>query len=206
MGMPTLFSGNVLTEHSQIHVKHDPTEHVWLEVSFAGQSNGLCGAAWPGVLALMTGSHTGEVEFTVELHDREPLVDQAWEDIVEVSFTPRSPQLALVQSTTEQSWPFQLDQVDYRVRFSAVGMQDTPAIDSGSGWDTRPLPDRYLLQFWPGPWLPDQVLKQTTSFAAHRHAYARNLPAPSTPASTAKQRYDDIFKAQWGAPFPGSAK
>ncbi|GAA0918774.1 hypothetical protein [Virgisporangium aurantiacum] len=203
--MPTLFSGDVVVEYSQIYVMSDPTEQLWLEVSFAGQSNGLCGAAWPGVLTLITGSHTGEVEFTVELHDREPPVDRVWEDVVEVSFAPRSPQLALVQSTTEQSWPFELDQVDYRVRYSAVGMQDTPAIDSGSGWDTRPLPDRYLLQFWPGSALPDVVLKQSTSVAAYWHDYARNLPAPSTPASTAKQRYHDIYKALSGVPFPGSA-
>lgn len=203
--MPILFSGTVLTEYSQIHVKSDSTEQVWLEVSFAGQSNGLCGAAWPGVLALITGSHTGEVALTVELHDREPLVDEAWEDIVEAPFTLRSPSLALVQSTTLQSWPLQLDQADYRVRFSAFGMQDTPAIDSGTGWDTHPLPDRYLLQFWPGPSMPDQVLKETTTVAAHRHAFARSLPAPSTPASTARQRYHDIYKAQWGVPFPGSA-
>lgn len=35
-----------------------------------GQQNGLCGAAVPGALSLVTGLHTGEVPVSVEWHDR----------------------------------------------------------------------------------------------------------------------------------------
>lgn len=37
-----------------------------------GQANGICGAAVPGVLALITGLHTGAVPLRVEYHDDEP--------------------------------------------------------------------------------------------------------------------------------------
>ncbi len=50
-----------------------------------------------GTLWLTTGLHTGNVGFTVEVHDRAPPLDSQWEDVVEVSFHPASGSSALVQ-------------------------------------------------------------------------------------------------------------
>jgi hypothetical protein len=36
---------------------------------------------------LITGLHTGQVGFTVDVLDAAPPLDDAWEEIVEVSFT-----------------------------------------------------------------------------------------------------------------------
>lgn len=53
----------------------------------AGQLNGLCGAAEPGCLSMVTGLHTGGVPVRIEAHDEEPPVGAEWEEVVEVSCT-----------------------------------------------------------------------------------------------------------------------
>jgi hypothetical protein len=55
---------------------------------FRGQTNGLLGAALPGELFLITGLHTGQVEFRVEVVADEPSHDATWEECVEAAFTP----------------------------------------------------------------------------------------------------------------------
>jgi hypothetical protein len=81
-------SGPAHVHYGQIYVESglespdDPFE------GFGGQRNRLCGAAVPGFLCLLTGLHTGEVGFTVEVHEEPPLVDESWQEIVEASFHP----------------------------------------------------------------------------------------------------------------------
>ena len=65
--MPTLVSQDVWVTYGQFYVASGPGMHGLLEECFAGQRNGLCGAAVPGFLFLITGLHTGEVGLTVEL-------------------------------------------------------------------------------------------------------------------------------------------
>src|SRR5262245_38211876 len=55
--------------------------------AFRGQTNGLCGVAVRGALWLITGLHSGRVGFTVDVLDAAPPIDDAWEEIVEVSFS-----------------------------------------------------------------------------------------------------------------------
>lgn len=177
--------GEVHVHYGQIHVETDPDSFgPGLAEAFAGQSTGLCGAATPGALWLHTGLHTGDVGFTVEVHEQAPPLDPAWEDVVEVSFRPVSADSALVQWAGEDSWQLGLEEIDYRVRYCARGM------DEASERDTRmegePQLDRYLLQFWPAAPEPDRVLKQTSRVAAHWHRYARELPPPPTPAERAE--------------------
>src|SRR5690349_13980250 len=50
-----------------------------------GQRNGICGAQVAGHLSMMTGTHTGNIAFRVELHDTAPPVDDQWKEVVEVS-------------------------------------------------------------------------------------------------------------------------
>ncbi|MFJ4654821.1 hypothetical protein ACIP5Y_26405 [Nocardia sp. NPDC088792] len=144
--------------------------------AFAGQRSGLCGAAVPGKLFLLTGLHTGEVGFTVEVHDQAPPLDLAWEDVVEVSFYPASDRSFLVQWAGEARWELDLREgLDYRVRYCAQGMDQ--AREKDVRLDGEPLLDRYLLQFWPSPPEPDRVVRQTSQAAAYSHDYARQQPA-----------------------------
>ncbi|MFG2131910.1 hypothetical protein ACGFNV_29420 [Streptomyces sp. NPDC048751] len=177
--------GEVHVHYGQIYVESDPdTFGVDLAEAFAGQSGGLCGAAVPGAMWLHTGLHTGDVGFTVEVHDQAPPLDEGWEDVVEVSFRPVSDSSALVQWAGEASWDLGLEETDYRVRYCARGM------DEANREDTRlseePRIDCYLLQFWPAPPAPDRVLKQTAGIAGYWHDYARELPPPPTPAERAE--------------------
>ncbi|MFF8232102.1 hypothetical protein [Streptomyces caelestis] len=135
-------------------------------------------------LWLSTGLHTGEVGFTVEVHEQAPPLDPAWEDVVEVSFRPVSEDSALVEWAGEDSWQLDLEETDYRVRYCAKGMDQ--ASERDTRMDGEPQLDRYLLQFWPAPPEPDRVLKQTSRIADRWHRYARELPPPPTPAERAE--------------------
>ncbi|RMI28078.1 hypothetical protein EBN03_31690 [Nocardia stercoris] len=172
--MGRLVDGQVDVHYGQIYVHSDPSSPgSELPESFAGQSGGLCGAAVPGALLLMTGLHTGKVGFTVEVLDQAPALDPEWEDVVEVSFRPRSDSSELVEFLQQNAWTLDLAEVDYRVRYCARGM------DAGREADTRvddePPVDCYLLQFWPAPAEPDRVVRQTSDAAAYWHEYARGL-------------------------------
>jgi hypothetical protein len=94
--MRTLFDDEVRVSYSQIYVVSDALPD--MTEAFAGQSNGLCGAGVPGGLFLITGTHTGKVRFTVELHDDEPAAATTdWEEVVEVPYAPTGPDTHLVQ-------------------------------------------------------------------------------------------------------------
>ncbi|MFF5858627.1 hypothetical protein ACFY8B_23870 [Streptomyces sp. NPDC012751] len=180
-------TGEVHVHYGQIYVQSDPDSAIPdLSEAFAGQSGGLCGAVVPGVLWLITGLHTGDVGFDVEVHDEAPLLDPVWEDAVEVSFCPISEHTRLVQWAGEAAWELGLALTDYRVRYCARGM------DTGRDLDTRasgePQADSYLLQFWPAPPRPDRVIRQTSRNAAYWHRYARELPPPPTPEQRAESQ------------------
>lgn len=171
--MRTLFTGEVHVHYGQVYVESGDELVSELPESFTGQANGLCGAAQPGSLFLITGLHTGDVGFAVELHDGEPPVDDSWEEIVEASFRPTASRVSLVQWAGEASWGLDLAQTDYRVRYCATGMQE--AREQDTRLDDEPMFDRYLLQFWPAAPAPDRVVKQTAETAAYWHGYASGL-------------------------------
>ncbi|MGA5134789.1 hypothetical protein ACPCTO_33880 [Streptomyces olivoreticuli] len=177
--MRRLVDGHVHVDYSQIYVESDPAGFdAGLAEAFAGQASGLCGAAVPGALWLRTGLHTGNVGFTVEVHDQAPPLDPAWEDVVEVSFHPVSARSRLVQWAGEAVCELELEETGYRVRYCAAGMDQAWQWDAGP--DEEPQPEHYLLQFWPASPEPDRVLKQTTEKAACWHDYARRQPPPPT--------------------------
>ncbi|MFJ3841492.1 hypothetical protein ACIPY6_39115 [Streptomyces sp. NPDC090054] len=171
--------------YGQIYVASDPDNPIPdLSEAFAGQSGGLAGAAVPGALWLITGLHTGDVGFVVEVHDEDPPLDPVWEDVVEVSFHPVSERTSLVQWAGEAAWDLHLTRTGYRVRYCARGM------DEGQKRDTRvsgePQADSYLLQFWPAPPRADRVVRQASQKAAYWHRHARGLPPPPTPEQRAE--------------------
>lgn len=207
--------GEVHVHYGQLSVESDPEVlGPDLTEAFAGQRAGLCGASVPGALYLTTGLHTGHVAFTVEVHDRAPVVDPAWEEVVEVSFRPASAHTFLVEWAGEASWELLLEETDYRVRYCATNMD--AARQQDTRLDGEPQLDRYLLQFWPAPPEPDRLLKQTSDCAAYWHEFARKQPAPPTPderaeaerqARLAQQRAAEEHRLayelwEWGGQLP----
>ncbi|MGW0702390.1 hypothetical protein ACWD0A_24360 [Streptomyces sp. NPDC002867] len=179
--MRTLFSDEVHVAYGQIYVCSDDIHS--LEDSFAGQRAGLCGGAVPGHLFLLTGTHTGSVPITVELHATEPPLDaDLWEDIVEVSFRPVSNRVQLVE--WDSGWyPLPLSETSYRVRYHCRGMDGA---HNAAGDVGERAVDEYLLRFWPSPPAPDRVVKETSQAAAYWHEFAREQPPGPTPEERAE--------------------
>ncbi len=176
-----LLDQDVFVAYGQIYVESSaPGMEGDMEASFLGQSNGLCGAVVPGLLFLMTSTHTGDVGFTVELHDREPPLDEHWEDAVEASFTPGSGEVGLAEWGGSDWHPLRLPAGDYRVRYHARGMDE---VQEGG---EEPSPDRYLLQLWPAAPAPDRIVRQTSAAAAYWHGWAQAFPPPPRPEQPAE--------------------
>jgi hypothetical protein len=136
---------------------------------------------------LITGLHTGDVGFTVELHDRAPAIDDSWEEIVEASYRPiGSAALVTWGGGGSGPWPLDLNQVDYRVRYCGWGMD--AGHQAGPPMDSEPLVDRYLLQLWPSAPEPDRVIKVTSAQAAYWHKSARESPTPAERAELKRER------------------
>ncbi|MER5773743.1 hypothetical protein ABT144_05485 [Streptomyces sp. NPDC002039] len=208
-------TGEVYVHYSQIYVESVPDSAIpSLSEAFAGQSGGLCGAAVPGVLWLITGLHTGNIGFVVEVHDEDPPLDPVWEDVVEVSFHPVSERTRLVQWAGEAGWDLNLARTDYRVRYCAHGMDEGRKLDTRGSGD--PQADSYLLQFWPAPPRADRVVRQTSQNAAYWHRHARELPPPPSPEQraeterlarraeerAAEERRLDYERWTWGGRLP----
>jgi hypothetical protein len=207
-------SGPAWVHYGQIYVQSSDS-YADLGDCLGGQANGLCGAAVSGTLFLITGLHTGKVGFAVELHEEAPAVDDAWDEIVEASFRPSAPEVALVGWGGEGRWPLALEQVDYRVRYCGSGLDAAREADTST--DDESFVDHYLLQFWPAPPEPDRVVKQTSACAAYWHEVARKQPRPPSPEERAEQerqaalerdrrdaelRLADERRA-WGGSIPG---
>jgi hypothetical protein len=175
----TVLDGEVDVSYGQIYVECEGASRFGgVTDAFGGQRNGLCGAAWPTTLWLATGLHYGLVGFRVEVHDERPDVDEDWEEIVEAPYRPVG-SASLVECEGGRSWDLGLADADYRVRYSASGIDR--AAGEHSRADDEPMIDRYLLQFWPCPPEPDQVVKQTGEVAGDRHEYISTLPPPELP-------------------------
>jgi hypothetical protein len=179
--MRTLMSEAVWVHYGQLYVQSGEGGPDLAEC-FGGQGNGLCGAAVPGILFLITGLHTGEVGFTVELHDAPPPADDSWQEIVEASFRPAG-EVALVGWGGQGCWPLDLAEASYRARYCAAGMDEAKELDTRMEDD--PQADHYLLQLWPASPEPDRVIKETSQVAAYWHGFAREQPPPPAPAEKA---------------------
>lgn len=154
-----------------------------MRVLFDG--NGLCGAALPGGLWLMTGLHLGEVGLRIELHPAAPALGDGWDEIVEAAFAP-VPGLMLSETFIRHDGLASLDPVPHRVRYCATGMDAGRAV--GVRDEDDPAVDRYLLQFWPAAPAPDAVLRQTSEIARYWHGHAASLPPPEEVARQATEQ------------------
>jgi hypothetical protein len=173
--MSRVFDGTMWVHYGQIYV-HDRLNYMErMGDHFRGQANGLCGAAVPGTLFLITGLHTGWVGFTVDMLDAPPPLDDAWEEVVEAAFLVdvTVDNLALVGWGGAGVYPIPLAPGSYRVRYCARGMQ------LGRDRDTTPesgeIVDFYALMFWPAEAAGDCVIRQTSETAAYWHREAPRM-------------------------------
>ena len=182
MALRVIFDGRLYVHYGQAYVNPLQVEQPDFQDAFRGQSNGLCGAAEVGRLLVLTGLHTGDVGFRLEVCDQAPDLDLGWEEIVEVSFhSPAAAdgELTLVDlnGSVVCAIPLQLETA-YRARYCARGMDRGKEMDTIL--DDEALADHYQLTFWPAPHAPDEVLKQTSEEAAYWHDHARGLPLTRT--------------------------
>ena len=197
--MRTLLDGEVHVHYWQIYVESGDMGVPDLQRAFAGQENGICGAAVPYGLLLITGSHTGAVGFRAERHEAPPRLDEGWEEVVEVSFRPATAEVALLD-WDGQSYPLDLEPTDYRVRYCASGMDEAREHDTRR--EDEPMLDRYLLQFWPAQPAPDRVLKQASETARSEHRHVRGLPPPES--EDAAPAPEDMAPGPTDAPGAGT--
>lgn len=178
--MTVLFDGVVGLSYSQIYVISNQDTFIdGFEDALDGQQNGLCQAGTPGLLFLVTGTHTGRVRFAVELLEDEPELTDEWEEVVETSFRPLTTEVTLTEWGAGDSWPLTLPIRDYRVRYSAAGLDvgsDDYGPEDDADYEDYVWPDRYLLQFWPASPGPDAILRQTSQTASYWHGEAGGRP------------------------------
>ncbi len=133
---------------------------------FAGQSNGLVGAADANGVYLHFGRRSGGSSVRIELLTQQPPAPVApWEDVVEVSVH--------VTEHAEPHWsswagesggPLLLPPDTYRVRVSARGR------DAGQdGEFAEDVVDFYLVEFWRAPFQPDSILSVGSANAEYWH-------------------------------------
>jgi hypothetical protein len=170
--MTQIFNGRLHVHYGQAYVESYESSGIDLESAFRGQTNGLCGAASLGTLFLLTGLHTGEVGFNLDVLDESPPLDNKWEEIVEASFVPHTSKVILLEWGGTYVCDIPISQASYRVRYCARGM------DRGREVDTRiegePV-DFYSLAFWPAELAVDVVVRQTSQAAAYWHHWVQTL-------------------------------
>lgn len=166
-----LFDGELHVQYGFVHLglEDRPAD----DIDVVGQANGLCAAGTPGVITVLTGTHTGLVPLTVVLLDAEPPVDPGWEEVVEVSW--ESDGTATTLATFDDGTHVRpVPAGTYRIRLSATGLDEAHDLARGS---TDPEVDRYRLELWTAPWSRDAVLRTTSTTATWRHRSASSGPA-----------------------------
>jgi hypothetical protein len=99
-----LFAGKVGVRYSVMYFQGASAEMPDGDEYFEGQVNGLCGARMRTLLFLRTGLHTGSVNVTVELWDKEPPLEDSWEEAVEVSFVVNDPEFTGILEWGGAEW------------------------------------------------------------------------------------------------------
>ena len=175
-----LFKGNLGIAYTQfyIEVAHDDLADSEVELVtsvkwFKGQENGLCGASEKGKLSFVPGVHMGTIALTIELHDSIPTMDETFEEVVEVSFQAGEKPISLCEWAHETTHRLKIPQADYRVRYSAHGMdlENEYEDEEEELEEEPPVPgQKYLIQLWPcSQRSPDKIVKQTSENASYWH-------------------------------------
>jgi hypothetical protein len=166
-----VFDGRLEADGGYAFVTSGDTYNTGVDSLFQGQKNGLLGAGKPGFL-VMEVAKRGPLGLRVALSATEPPLDDAWEECVEVSFTPSAPQVRVVDAGAYGQGPGKivsqllLSTVSHRVRYQCNGMNswyDRRTRRAADGKQTA------LLTLWPASAAPDRVIEATTDFARYCH-------------------------------------
>ena len=132
---------------------------------FAGQSNGLVGAADPDGVYVNLARRSGGSQVSIELAGQAPADIDAWEDVVEVSVTiPEGAHPRWSSWAGQDGGPLPIPPGTYRLRVSACGR------DAGrDGEFADGVVDVYRLTLWPAPSQPDAIVRQGSSDARYWH-------------------------------------
>jgi hypothetical protein len=138
-----------------------------VERYFAGQVNGLVGAAHAGGVYLHFGRRSGGSAVRIVMTETAPGdPDELWEDVVEVSIeVPAGAEVGWASWAGETGG--ELDGIaggSYRLRVSARG-RDVARDDEFAD----ELLDAYLLELWPDPRRPDAILRVGSQDAEYWH-------------------------------------
>lgn len=166
----TLFDGELDVHYGFFSLTAGDEIYEDLGQARAGQANGLCGTKALGQVSCVTGLHTGQVPLRIEWLSSTPEIDPMWEDVVEASVELVDRHVSL--SSFEDGASLELPHAGWhRVRYCVRAM------DAGREMDTPDVgesaPDRYLVQLWPTPPAPDEVLAVGSQTAAYWHRVAR---------------------------------
>jgi TonB family protein len=174
--MKRLFAGKVQVHYSTLYFQGIANEIVEMKECFEGQVNGLCGARMRNHMFLITGLHTGWVNVTVDFWDREPPLEDSWEEVVEVSYVVTVPEWTGIMEWGGSAWhPIELRRGRYRVRYCARNMDAGRRKDTRLSSDTEEPIDEYSLSFWFAPGAPDRVIRQTSETAIYWHQWADKI-------------------------------
>jgi len=216
-----LLPRGVRVAYSQFYVLDHGADQPLLEQAYHGQTSGLCGARTGRSLFLTTGLHTGVVPVEIAFMDAEPRLEAEWEEAVDASIELTGSDLVVLGWAGESSHTVPVPSPGtYRIRYCASGM------DAGRNLDTaydRPAPDRYRLQFWPGPLGPTMIVRQTSEIARYWHGVVGTIappadrdlsstpmPAPPAPGSALTpgdlDRLTDRWASAWGRRTPSAAR
>ena len=134
---------------------------------FAGQLNGVVGAADPHGIYLNLGRRSGGSRLRIALLSQAPSVPGSqYDDVVEVSTTvPEGAEPRWMTWAAESGGMLPgLTPGTYRVRVSAWGR------DAGHAQELTPeIVDEYLIELWPAAVAPDEILRSGSENAAYWH-------------------------------------
>lgn len=134
---------------------------------FAGQVNGLVGAADPGGIYINLARRSGGSAVVIRVNGTAPaLSGPDWQDVVEVSAEiPSRSRPGWSSWAGETSGELDLAPGRYRVRVSASGRDAGAVGELADG-----VVDRYQIDFWPAPAQKDEIIRVGSEDAAYWHA------------------------------------
>jgi hypothetical protein len=159
-----VYQGRLHVHYAQAYVLSAGCDMLRPEDAFAGQANGLCGAAVNDGIFLTTGLHTGYVNLVVSVFESAPEVDMSWDEIVESPWRVRTAPAHLEDWNGEFVCEIPLPAGTYRIRYCANNFGQAP---EGNGEEEENCVESYMLSFWPSAIVPDSVVKQTSEHAAY---------------------------------------
>lgn len=167
----TLYSGNISIEYGQFYIDipevDDEDDYLDPEGAFEDQQNGICGAAQSGKLFFVTGIQNGTASIEIKLYSSEPTIDDAFEEIVEVSFKRGKTPVALCEWGCEETYPIDLSEGNYGVRYCIIAMGADYGDDDD--WEAPVKGQKHLIQIWPSESTMDKIIKSTSDTARYWH-------------------------------------